>query len=61
MIGKEMRKMKQNYLLVYHNKTSDKIIYKYFETIEDMKNFITVNISNKKYWEILHKFEVKEI
>lgn len=53
--------MKQNYLLVYQNKWNGEILHRYFYTKEDMKDFITVNISDKKYWTILHKFEVKEI
>lgn len=53
--------MRQNYLLVYQNKYADKIQYEYFETIEDMKDFIRVNLRAKRYWKVLHKFEVKEI
>ena len=53
--------MKQNYLLVYQNKWSGEILHRYFPTEKNMKDFITVNISDKKYWTILHKFEVKEI
>lgn len=53
--------MKRNYLLVYHNKYADRIEYRYFETKEDMKDYIRVNLSAKKYWKILYKYEIKEI
>ena len=53
--------MKRNYLLVYHNKYTDTIEYRYFETIEDMKDFIKVNLNQKRYWKILHKYKIEEI
>jgi len=53
--------MKRNYLLVYHNKYTDEIKYQYFNTIDDMKDFIKVNLSNKKYWKTLHKYQIKEV
>ena len=56
-----MRKMKQNYLLVYQNKWNGEILHRYFETKKDMAEFINIKIYDKKYWKILHKFEVKEI
>ena len=53
--------MKRNYLLVYHNKYADTIHYEYFETKEDMKDFIRVNIGQKRYFKVLNKYEIKEI
>lgn len=53
--------MNQNYMLVYHNKYSDEIKYHYFSTLEDMKDFIKVNLRARRYWKVLHKFEIKEI
>jgi hypothetical protein len=53
--------MKRNYLLVYHNKYTDEIKYRYFETKEDMKDFIKVNLSQRRYWKVLHKYEIKEV
>lgn len=53
--------MKKNFLLVYHNKTSDKIVYKYFETLEDMKDYIKINIRQKRYFKILGKYKIKEV
>lgn len=53
--------MKRNYLLVYHNKYADIISYRYFETLEDMKDFIKVNLNQRRYWKILHKYKIKEV
>lgn len=53
--------MKRNYLLVYKNKFSGEILYRYFETTIDMKDFIRVNLSQKRYFEVLHKYKIEEI
>ncbi len=53
--------MKSNYLLVYQNKYADRIEYRYFEAEEDMKDFIRVNLSARRYWKVLHKYQIKEV
>ena len=53
--------MVKNYLLVYHNKISDEIKYRYFETIDDMKDFIKINLSQKRYFKILGKYRLEEV
>lgn len=53
--------MIRNYLLVYRNKFSDEIKYRYFITKEDMKDFISVNLSERRFWEVLHKYKIKEV
>ena len=53
--------MKRNYLLVYSNVYGGVPKYRYFETKEDMKDFIKVELSNKKYWKVLYKYEIKEV
>ena len=53
--------MKRNYLLVYQNKWNGEISYRYFETIVDMKDFIRVNLSQKRYFEVLYKYKIEEI
>lgn len=53
--------MERNYLLVYHNKFTDEIKYRYFQTIEDMKDFIRVNLRARRYWKVLHKYEIMEV
>lgn len=56
-----MENFKRNYLLVYHNKYADKIMYNYFETEEDMKDFIRINLSARRYWKILNKYKIEEV
>lgn len=51
----------RNYLLVYERKSDGKIFYNYFETKEDMKDFIKVNIGAKAHWKIHHKYKIEEI
>ena len=51
--------MKRNYLLVYHEIITDTIKYEYFETEEDMNNFINHIYSAKT--EVLHKYQIKEV
>lgn len=58
--------MKRNYLLVYSNIYGGVPQYRYFESKEDMKDFIKNDLSqksmnNKKYWKVLHKYEIKEV
>ena len=53
--------MERNYLLVYKSKFNGEIHHRYFTTTEDMKDFIKTNLSSRKYWEILHKYEIKEV
>lgn len=53
--------MERNYLLVYQSKYTGEIKHRYFETTEDMKDFIKVNLSQHRYWKVLHKYEIKEI
>lgn len=52
--------MERNYLLVYESNFSGEVFYKYFETLKDMNDFIKKTLL-KKYWNVLHKYEVKEI
>lgn len=53
--------MERNYMLVYENKYSKEINHRYFPTLEDMKDFIRVNLRAKRYWKVLHKYEIKEV
>lgn len=53
--------MIRNYLLVYKNKYTGEIKHRYFETIEDMKDFIKVDLNQKRYWKILHKYKIEEV
>ena len=53
--------MERNYLLVYQNKHSGEVYHRYFETMEDMKDFVKVNIGARKHWKVLHKYEIKEV
>lgn len=53
--------MKRNYLLIYQSKYTGEILRRYFETIEDMKDFIKMKLSQHKYWKVLHKYEIKEM
>jgi hypothetical protein len=57
----ELNNMKRNYLLVYHNKYTDMIYHKYFESEEEMKKFIKEDLGARKFWKVLHKYEIKEI
>lgn len=50
----------KKYMLVIHYIFTDKIENNYFETKEQMKEYIKTLGSNKN-WEILHEFEIKEI
>lgn len=52
--------MERNYLLVYQNKYSGLVNHRYFETKEDMKDFIKVNLRARRYWKVLYKYEIKE-
>lgn len=52
--------MERNYLLVYSNVYNGIPKHRYFETKEDMKDFIKEELGNKKYWKVLHKYEIKE-
>lgn len=53
--------MKRNYLLVYQNKLADRIEYVYFVSYEDMKDYIRVNLSARRYWKVLHKYKIEEV
>lgn len=53
--------MKRNYLLVFQNKYLDEIVYRYFETEEDMKDFIKFNLIPKRHYKVLYKYEIKEV
>ena len=57
----ERNYMERNYLLVYHNKYADKIEHRYFAAKEDMQDFIRVNLRARRYWKVLHKYEIKEV
>lgn len=51
----------KKYLLIYLDKQTQKIKNKYFESKDDMKHFITVNLSEKRYWKVLHKYKIEEV
>lgn len=59
--------MKRNYLLVYNNTAGGIVQHRYFETKEDMEDFIK-NLylvkrgnTNQRYWKVSHKYEIKEV
>ena len=52
--------MKRNYLLIYKDKFIGNIHHRYFETIDDIKKYIKEELP-KKHWEVLHKYEIKEV
>jgi len=53
--------MKRNYLLVYEYKNISTMQHRYFETIEDMKDFIKFNLIPKRHYKVLYKYEIKEV
>lgn len=59
--------MKRNYLLVYTNWCNAQPKHRYFETVEQMKDFIKElyevkkGNTNHRYWKVLHKYEIKEV
>ena len=53
--------MKEKYLLVYKNKRTGEIYKNFFLTLEDMKDFIRVNINQKHYWKIIGKYDLIDI
>lgn len=59
--------MKRNYLLVYSNWCGSQPLHRYFETLEDMKQFIKDlykvkrGDTSKRFWKVLHKYEIKEV
>ena len=51
--------MVRNYLVVYHALKTDEIKYKYFDTIENMKEF--TKSLDKKHFKVLHKYGIKKV
>ncbi len=52
--------MKRNYMLVYQNRYTGIPQHRYFETLEEMKNFIKWELKSHN-WKVLHKYEIKEM
>lgn len=51
----------KKYLLIYLDKQIQKTKNKCFESKDDMKHFIAVNLSEKRYWKVLHKYKIEEV
>lgn len=59
--------MERNFLLVYSTSVGGQAQYRYFTKKEDMKDYIkelySIKLGNtdKRYWKVLHKYEIKEV
>ena len=55
-----MELWERNYMLVYRIKWNGNVDYRYFRTEEEMNEYINKE-EVKKNWDILHKYQIKEI